>query len=60
MKSESGKLTLETSLVVRCLRVCTPNAGAWVQSLIRKLDPICQNYKFQHSATKIKGAICRN
>ena len=26
-----------TSLVVQCLRLCTPNAGAWVWSLAREL-----------------------
>ena len=26
-----------TSLVVQCLRLCTPNAGAWVRSLAREL-----------------------
>ena len=29
------------SLVVQWLRLCVPNAGDWVQSLVRELDPIC-------------------
>ena len=33
-----------TSLVVQWLRVCAPSAaGAWVQSLVRKLDPTYLN-----------------
>ena len=31
----------ERSLVVQWLIPCTPNVGAWVQSLVRELDPIC-------------------
>ena len=31
--------SLGTSLVLQWLRVCTPNAGARIPSLIRKLDP---------------------
>ena len=30
-----------TSLVVQWLRLCAPNAGDPVQSLIRELDPTC-------------------
>ena len=30
---------IRTSLVVQRLRLSTPNAGSWVQSLVRELDP---------------------
>ena len=33
----------ETSLVVQWLRFCAPNAGAWVQFLVKELDPACCN-----------------
>ena len=33
----SSEQLLETSLVVQGLRLCTPNAGAGVQSLVREL-----------------------
>ena len=32
------KLTLVTLLVVQWLRLCAPNVGAWVWSLVRKID----------------------
>ena len=36
-----------TSLVVQWLRQCKiPMQGAWVQSLVRELDPICLNEEF--------------
>ena len=34
-------MTFGTSLVVQWVRLCTPHAGAWVLSLIGKLDPAC-------------------
>ena len=33
----------ETSLVVQGLRLRAPNAGAWVQFLVKELDPACCN-----------------
>ena len=33
----------QTSLVVQWLRLQTPNAGVWVQSLVRELDPTCHS-----------------
>ena len=30
-----------TFLVIQWLRLCTLNAGAWLKSLIRELDPTC-------------------
>ena len=36
-------LTLGTSLVVQWLRLRSPSAGAWVQSLVRELDSTCLN-----------------
>ena len=38
LKSCSG-----TSLIVQWLRLSVPNAGAQVQTLVKKLDPICHN-----------------
>ena len=32
-----------TSLMVQWLRLHVPNAGAWVRSLVRELDPTCRN-----------------
>ena len=32
-----------TSLVARWLRLCTPNAGAHIPSLVRELDLTCHN-----------------
>ena len=32
-----------TYLVIQWLRLCTPNAGSWIQSLVRELDPACYN-----------------
>ena len=32
-----------TSLVFQWLRLCTPNAGGRVGSLVRELDPTCHN-----------------
>ena len=37
------KVTSVTSLVVQRPRLCTPDAGAQVLSLVRKLDPTCCN-----------------
>ena len=34
---------LGTFMVVQWLRLCSPNAGAWAQSLFRDLDPTCCN-----------------
>ena len=34
------------SLVVQWLRLCAPNAGGWVWSLVRELDPTCHNKEF--------------
>ena len=45
-----GKKPLETFLGVQWLRLCAPDAGAWVQSLVRELDP--------DAATK--DLICHN
>ena len=45
-----GKKPLETFLGVQWLRLCAPDAGAWVQSLVRELDP--------NAATK--DLICHN
>lgn len=42
------KLLPRVSLVVHWLRLCAPNAGAHVQSLLRELDPI----KYLHAAVK--------
>ena len=36
-------MDLGTSLVVQWLRLHIPNAGAWIQFLVRELDPICHN-----------------
>ena len=36
-------LSAETSLVVQRLRLRVPMQGAWVQSLVRELDPTCCN-----------------
>ena len=30
-----------TSLVAQWMRLCAPNAGGWVRSLVRELDPTC-------------------
>ena len=38
---EQKGLAVGTSLVVQWLRLCAPNAGDPVQSLIRELDPTC-------------------
>ena len=32
-----------TPLVIQWLRLHTPMQGAWVQSLVRELDPMCHN-----------------
>ena len=34
------------------LRVCAPNAGGWVPSVFRKLDPTCR--KSLHASTKLQ------
>lgn len=44
------QLLAVTSLVVQCLRLCTPNAGAWVRSWSRELrshgmQTVKENYK---------------
>ena len=41
MRCFTWTLCLETSLVVQWLRLCTPNAGARVRSLVRELDSTC-------------------
>ena len=47
-----------TSLVVQCLRLCTPGAGGpWVQYLVRELDPTrcdSRSHKSSHAATKTR------
>ena len=40
---DSEKHAVGTSLVVQWLTLCTPNAGGWVQFLVRELDPMCCN-----------------
>ena len=40
---DSKKERQETSLVVQWLRLCTPNAGAQVGSLVMELDPTYLN-----------------
>ena len=37
---------LQTSLVVQWLSSMLPVQGAWIQSLFRELDPMCQNKEF--------------
>lgn len=32
-----------TSLVAQWIRLRAHNAGAWVQSLVRRIDPSCHN-----------------
>ena len=41
-------LWLGTSLVVQLLRLYTPDAGGWVQSLVGELDPTCHNQDREH------------
>ena len=41
------KATTGTSLVVQWLRLELPMQWAWVQSLVRELDPTFQNLRFQ-------------
>ena len=44
IKTFSDKLKLKgTSLVIQWLRYHIPNAGAWVQSVVRELDTTCCN-----------------
>ena len=39
--SKTKTKTSRTSLVVQWIRLCTPNAGGPVRSLIREIDPTC-------------------
>ena len=48
-----------TSLVVQWLRLCTRNAGAWVQFLVRGVDHTYRNWKIQHAAMKTEDSICQ-
>ena len=45
---------VETSLVVQWVRLCAPNAGVQVQSLVRELDPSCFMLQLRspHAATE--------
>ena len=36
---------LPTSLVTQYLRLCAPRAGAQAQSLVRELDPVCDQLR---------------
>ena len=40
---ESRRDVGRTSLVVQWLRLCATDAGVWVPSLVRELDPTCRN-----------------
>ena len=46
-----------TSLVVQWLKFTPPVQGAWVRSLVRKLDPTCLNKEF---ACRNKDLTCHN
>ena len=48
------KETKETSLVVQWLRLHTPNAGAWVPSLIRELKAQLRVHMLQLRPTAAK------
>ena len=48
------KETKGTSLVVQWLRLHTPNAGAWVQTLIGELKPQLRIYVLQLKPTAAK------
>ena len=41
--SNNNNSELGTSLVVQWLRLRAPNAGTWIPSLVRELDPTCHN-----------------
>ena len=48
----SQNLVSGTSLVVQWLRLHGPNAGAWVRSLVRELDPACQTESLRAAAER--------
>ena len=40
--------------MVQWLRLCAPNIGIRVQSLVRELDPTCHILKIPHTTTKTR------
>ena len=50
--SSLESLFLGTSLVAQWLRLHAPDAGAWVPSLVRELDPTCMPQLRVHAITK--------
>ena len=48
-----------TSPLVQWLRLCTPNQGAWVQSLVGELDSHMLHVKSSWAEMKVEDPMCQ-